>query len=146
MYFLLPHYEDIVRQYCPPFVIFPRLQIDKELIIGYDYTNLRSRSSCYVKIASGNSSGFARVKHFCLLRGPNGPECFAGIHLLPKAQQTLYSFPFVYVGEAQLTYISIAYIKYKINLFPIFANEESSTITGYWVTPTSISPPNAGEV
>lgn len=133
-----------MKQYRTPYVVFTRLQVDKELIIGYDYSALRTRASCYVKITSGNSVSYARVKHFCLLFGLNGPECFAGVHFLPGAERTLYSFPLVYVGDSILTYISVEFIDHKINLFPVFSVEGSSSISGYWVTPTSTSPPNAG--
>lgn len=115
------------------------MYIGNDLIVGSDYTKLRTRCSCYVMVCSSgdeSNSDYALVRHFITFshKDTNSTEAYVGLHFMGTAG-SLHSFPIVYDKVSELQYIPLQYIIRKVNLFPIL--DETRNISGYYVTPAS---------
>eukprot|EP00026_Physarum_polycephalum_P018568 Phypoly_transcript_20204.p1 GENE.Phypoly_transcript_20204~~Phypoly_transcript_20204.p1 ORF type:complete len:143 (+),score=2.71 Phypoly_transcript_20204:249-677(+) len=121
-----------------PIRIFLRLRInDDNLIIGKDYTHLHTRVSCYAKIAHpGQEPCYGVIKHFCSFSTTTHQEIHLAAVQFYTTSHINYNLPIIHALPNAIQYIPIQYIQTKINLFPIFSENNNKEITGYWVTPS----------
>lgn len=128
----------MITQVTYPVRFFNRVLIDNDnLIIASDYTRLKNRISCYVKIESNDPDfqyQYGQVQHFCYFRLVEEEYYLAGVQFFLQDKVKQYNFPLVYLQKSPLLYIPIHCILAKVNLFPLY--DDAHDVVGYWVTPS----------
>lgn len=141
IFFLWFSKTEVLTRFPFPYTKFEKLLIDDELVVGADYKGLRTRVSCYVKMTLlTEETRYARVCHFFYLFREQVIDCYVGLHFFTEATidsgKNRFKFSFVNLEESPLQYRHVQFIHSKVNLFPVFG-ADNTTVTGYWVTPTS---------